>query len=160
MLIRKATKKDLDAVYKTFLELIKSEDAAAKKIGYMAVRKKRHDFGSVARKQLLQSIRQRKSLYLVAEINNHITGYAYATIFRHKDSFFHTYPIGYLNAIVVRKKYRGQGIASALMKEAEKWFKKKKCIMSTLDVFYTNPAINVYTRLGYHAYDYRMFKRL
>ncbi len=162
MRIRKAIPKDTEGVYQTFLELVRSEDSAAKKIkGYSVLRKRKPDFEKQAKKSLLKSIRQRKSLYLVAEIDSKIVGYAYATIIRYQYSYyFQVHPIGYLNAIVVRKKYRGKGIAKALFAEVEKWFKIHKCIMATLDVFYTNPAIKVYTKKGYKAYDYRMFKLL
>jgi len=163
MRIRKATSKDIEGVYRTFFDLINAEDAMARKIpGYpMYLRKRRPDFEKRAKKQLLKSIRQKKSLFIVAEVHNEVVAYAYAITERYKDSFFFSPLNGYLSAIVVRKKYRKQGIARALIKEVEKWFKKKKCIRATLDVFATNPtAIGVYQKLGYATYDLRMFKPL
>lgn len=162
MRIRRATPKDIEGVYHTFLDLINAEDAMAKRIsGYpMNVRKRRPDFEKRAKKQLLKSIRQRKSLFIVAEKNNEIVAYAYATIIRYKDLYFYTPPNGYLDAIVVRKKYRRQGIAKALFKEVETWFTKKKCARAMLDTFTNNPAVEVYTKFGYLTYDYRMFKPL
>ena len=37
-----------------------------------------------------------------------------------------TNPVGYLEGIYVKKQYRKQGIATLLLKEAEKWLKNKK----------------------------------
>lgn len=162
MLIRKATPKDIEGIFKTFLEMVKSEDSASKKVApfLMDLRKKGKDFKEDARKELLREVRERNSLYLVAEDKGKIIGYCYGTVKAEKGPFFKSTLIGHLNGLVVKKQYNGKGIGSKLHRELEKWFKEKKCKQIKLEVFTTNLAKRIYSKLGYHEVISKMNKKL
>jgi len=148
MEIRKATAKDVDEVYRLFLEMIKSEDAASRKSGIslMNLRKKDRNFEKNAKKELLREIRAKNSLYLVAEDKGKLAAYAYGFIPKVKDPFFTMPIVGYFSALLVTKKHRGKGLAKKLKLEMESWFEKKKCDFVYLEVFSTNPAVDLYKK--------------
>ena len=162
MNIRKANSKDIDQIYQLFLEMIKSEDFSAKKVDKCLLnnRKKRQDFISSAKKELLKEFKEKNSIYLITEINNKIVGYVRGFIIENKDPFFNSIKIGYLNALVVLKKYNGKGIGSLLYKEIENYFKKNKCKQIHLEVFENNPAITIYKKWGYKSYIKKMVKKI
>jgi len=51
--------------------------------------------------------------------------------------------------ISVKKEYRGKGLGKQLLKSAEAWAKKNFVLSIELEVIATNPAINLYKKLGY-----------
>ncbi|MBD3304218.1 GNAT family N-acetyltransferase [Candidatus Woesearchaeota archaeon] len=162
MKIRKAQKKDLDEIYKLCLELFKSEDASSSKVGKFLrkLRLRRVDFKSSTKKELLRELRQKDSLYLVAEKDGELVGYIRGEIFNVKDPFFKPQKIGYLHAMVTKKEYRSKGVSNKLYAEMLKWFKKKKCAAVSLEVFATNPAVKVYKKWGYKIATYKMWKKI
>ncbi|NQU79605.1 GNAT family N-acetyltransferase [Candidatus Woesearchaeota archaeon] len=160
--IRKAKKDDLQGVYEVFLDLLRAEDDCACRIAKDAkrFRKRRLDFERSAKKDLLSDIIDRKKRYIIAEIDKEIVGYALGCIPSTKDNFFVLPKTGYFNSLVVRKKYRGEGIASNLHAAMLKWFKEKKCSSVSIEVFVTNPAVNMYERWGYKGVVQKMNKKL
>lgn len=164
ILIRKSKGKDLEQIYKIFLELAKSEDNATKKLDkkLMKVRKRKKDFKTIAKKDLLKSIRSRKSTFLVAEEidKNRIIGYCYFTLNKSWCNFFKKPPILYLNAIVIMKQYRKKGISSKFMEVVNKIAKEHKCNHIFLDVISTNPAKEIYRRWGFKTGTETMFKKI
>lgn len=162
MKIRQATIKDVDQIYEVFLDMIKSEDAAFKKTDsfLMRRRKKRADFITYSKKGLRQEILDKKCKYLVAVIDDKIVGYARGEIQNHQNFFFQKEKVGYLHALAVLKKYRGQKISSQLHQALEVWFIKRNVILINLSVANNNPAIDIYKKWGYKTYIYKMFKKL
>jgi GNAT superfamily N-acetyltransferase len=160
MNIRKATARDVDDVYGVMLELFVPEDKASKKAGLSAIRVRRKDFKTSAKKDLLRAILDKNSLYLVAEDGGDIIGYGYGVVKKEKSPFFVTVPIGYLSAVVVAKNYRGKGVASALHDLLVTWFKKNKCVQIHLEVFEGNPAVPIYEKWGYKTFVRKMGKKV
>lgn len=162
ILIRKAKAKDVDEVYAVLLELIKSEDSSSRKVSQflMDLRRKRSDFQESAKKELIREFREKKSLYLVAKVDNKIVGYARSSIIENQDPFFKTNKSGYLNALAVLKKCAGKGVASKLNQSIENWFKENKCDQIHLEVFENNPAIKIYEKWGYKTFNRKMAKKL
>ena len=162
MKIRKAKKSDLEDIYTLCLELFKSEDASAGKVAMFLrdLRSRRKDFKSSSKKELLREIKEKNSLYLVAEEDNELKGYVRGCIINVKDPFFKPQKIGYLHAIVTKRKYRGKGISNKLYAELLRWFKKNKCSVVSLEVFATNPAVKLYEKLGYKISTYKMWKKI
>jgi ribosomal protein S18 acetylase RimI-like enzyme len=63
--------------------------------------------------------------------------------------------------IYVEPSYRRQGIGKELMRQAEVWAKSQGYSQISLQVFTTNqPAIDLYTSLGYEARSISMFREL
>jgi GNAT superfamily N-acetyltransferase len=162
MIIRKAKSSDIDQIYQCFLEMEKTEDISAKKSAQFLfdARKRRKNFEQCAKKELLREIRERNSIYLVAVENDVVLGYSYGSISKNKNPFFDFPKLGYFNALLVRKKYQGKGIAKLLYLELENWFKEQKCKLIYLDVFFHNPAKNIYPKWGYKFSNEIMMKEL
>jgi len=160
--IRKAKKEDLEGVYELFLELCKSEDVSAIKASkhLKILRQRRPDFEKSVKKELLKSIKDGSSLYLVAEDDGVLFGYCYGTVLKVKDAFFMYPKIGYLHSLVISKKHRGKGVASSLHTDMLNWFKKKGCSSVSLEVFVTNLAKEIYVKWGYKPFVYKMNKKL
>ena len=68
--------------------------------------------------------------------------------------------IGYLHAMVTKKKYRGKGVSNKLYQELLKWFRKNKCAAVSLEVFAINPAVKLYEKWGYKISTHKMWKKL
>lgn len=162
ILIRKAKKSDVHQVYAVFLDMVKSEDASSKKVSnfLMDLRKKRKDFVVSAKKELLREFKENNSIYLVAERNKKVLGYVRGTIVENKNPFFKSIKLGYLNAIVVLKKYTGKGIASLLNKSIERRFKENNCSQIHLEVFEHSPSISIYEKWGYKKFNIKMAKKI
>ncbi|MBU0615789.1 MAG: GNAT family N-acetyltransferase [Nanoarchaeota archaeon] len=160
--IRKARSKDINGIYQCFLDMAESEDRSSKKIAgfLMSVRKRKKNFETSAKKELLREIKEKNSIYLVAEENQEIAGYIYGSIKITKSPFFDLPKVGHFNALVVRKKFRGYGISKLLNQELEKWLKKQGCKMVYLEVFSENPASELYLKWGYKKANYIMAKKL
>jgi len=162
MIIRKAKPEDIDGIYKCFLEMAESEDDSSKRIAdfILDVRKRRKNFEKSAKKELLREIKEKNSVYLIAEENNEIAGYIYGSIKKQKSPFFELPLIGKFNAIVVRKEFRGKGIAKQLNQELEDWMKKQGCKLIYLEVFSENLASELYIKWGYKKTNYIMAKQI
>ncbi|MBW3011402.1 GNAT family N-acetyltransferase [Candidatus Woesearchaeota archaeon] len=160
--IRKAKPSDLEEVYKLFLEMLASEDKAAKKAGISLIRMKRDDrsFEKNAKKELLKEIKKKDGIYLVAEDKGKLVAYAYGFLVTSVDPFFKAPKTGYFSALLVTKKYRGKGIGKTLYKQLEDWFNKKKCDLLVLEVFLENPALRLYEKWKYKPGMCKMFKKL
>jgi ribosomal protein S18 acetylase RimI-like enzyme len=65
---------------------------------------------------------------------------------------------GYTELLGVRRKYRGRGIARALLADAMRRFTAAGMDVASLDVDSENPsgALGLYTRLGYRAVNRTM----
>ncbi len=55
----------------------------------------------------------------------------------------------YISDLVVNKKYRGQGVAAKLMKNAEHFAKEKNTSTIRVAVLANNPSQSFYQKLGY-----------
>ena len=160
--IRNATTKDIEGVYETFLEMAAAEDSACRRIGrYMVnTRQRRKDFTAQAKATLAREFKKEGSIYLVAEFDGALVGYAFATLKNLNDPFFKPVRVGTLDAIAVKKKYRGRGIARELHQELVRWFSMNRCQSIQLDVLSKNPAVDLYKKWGYTVTAHRMTKAL
>ena len=63
--------------------------------------------------------------------------------------------IGFIDAIVIDRNFRGMGIGKYLMEEALSWFKKRECetICATADR-YNSPSWNMFIHKGFSIYDF------
>lgn len=88
--------------------------------------------------------------------DDHPIGYLYQEIRPDPHTFQQT---GTINEIYVEPDYRGQGLAQAMLKDGEAWF--RECGISTRQVFVTSnnlAAVKLYASMGYRIADYRMMK--
>lgn len=110
----------------------------------------------------INDIEDEKSLVIVAEIEGKVVGQLYAYV----DDFDET-PLATachrveIGEISVLPKYKRQGIGTMLMKEAERWARKKKIVdLSVLTYDYNKEAIKFYEQNGYKKYSIKLEKKL
>lgn len=62
-----------------------------------------------------------------------------------------TSPVGYLEGIYIKEKYRNNGYAKRLLNECEIWAKSKGCIEFASDCEITNSqSVNFHLKAGFH----------
>ena len=144
------------------LELIEAEDDASKHAHetMLETRRRRGDFETSAREELLREFEEPNSRFLIALEKDEIVGYARAAILEQPDPFFETTRVGYVHALCVRASERGKGIASQLYREIEPWLKSEGCRQVHLEVFDANEATKIYEGWGYTRFLSKMVKEL
>ncbi len=107
------------------------------------------------------AIKNEDSTVFKACHQNKIIGYLVLYIHDCPEEFF-VYPeFGYIGDLCVDKEYRRQGVAQALISEAEKYLISKNIRSIELDVFLFNEkADRLYTKIGYKNLKYRKRKLL
>ena len=137
--IRQPDKKDLNNVRK-FLDFI--NNLVEEGVQILASKKLSLKEEKEWLKKLLNNIKTRKTIFLLAEDNGVIAGTS--TINLRKDRASHVGEFG----ISIRKEYRGMGLGSYLMKEILKLAKKElKPKIFRLSVYPTNKvALNLYKK--------------
>lgn len=109
-------------------------------------------------KYLKKQSRRRNSVVFVAEIGGKIVGYIMVEIQKLPPIYAHD-KNAYVCDIVVDSQYRGRGIGTALLEEAEGWARKKKMYSIALMVHVANDnAISVYREFGFREHHLKMAK--
>lgn len=159
IIIRKATIKDIENIIPVFLEYENmSERYLDKK--YKSMRNKKKPLLSHMKKELEKDIKKENSLFLIAEEEKEIIGYAAGEL-RNDASILYDMPkTGELSDLAVLKKHQRKGVATKLCKELLSWFKRKKCVMVTLSVNVNNDAQQLYSKLGFDKFYLRMIKKI
>ena len=112
-------------------------------------------FWSKFREMIVEAIRDRERLYLLAEVQGIIAGYleGKATelddVFAPKRSF-------HISGVYVVPERRRQGIATMLVQEALRWAVEQKCQEADLNVLLGNEAKGFYQKVGFRAFQYEM----
>ncbi|MFA7243851.1 MAG: GNAT family N-acetyltransferase [Patescibacteria group bacterium] len=105
---------------------------------------------------------EQNALVVVAEVDNKIVGFLYATIEREDDN---EVARGYnrisVDEVSVLPNHARRGVGSQLLQEVEKWAKIKKISDLTVLVYdFNKNAINFYSKNGYVPYSIKMNKKL
>jgi GNAT superfamily N-acetyltransferase len=87
---------------------------------------------------------------LVAEIDEQVIGYVYATVVSESRPMFVPHRYGRIEAVAVRPEFRSRGIGTSLLRAAEQWLSEQGCEIVRLNVFTSNTAAcALHTRRGY-----------
>ena len=109
-------------------------------------------------KRIKKSIKSRKGIFLVAEIDNKIVGLIDGYIM---ESIYYNEKISYLAHLCVDEKYRNKEIGSKLIEEFSEISKKKGAKYITLSAFEKNiPATNLYNKHGFESYSIYYMKKM
>ena len=119
MIIRKATKKDLKQIIPLYISYLKSQRKFAKWLGNA---KSKIDNIEI-KKGIEKSINENSHLFLVAEYNGKIIGFANTEIMPHRESKTDKKVIEIVDIYSHSKR---KGIGKMLLKEIEKWAKLEK----------------------------------
>lgn len=111
----------------------------------------------ISKNLVKNAIYSKNGLVLVSEIDNMIVGYLMLII--KKKPFFKLKQYGYIQAIIIDKKYRNKKISTKLINKALEWCKEKELKRVSLFVLPNNlHAIDVYENWGFvpFALDMRL----
>src|SRR4051812_12207068 len=91
----------------------------------------------------------RNALVLIAEADSVPCGFSIQWIGTHT-SIYRPKRFGFIGIMFVRRDYRGQGISSLMMKEAQVWFAKRKITHVVLTIMADNKdARGIYEKWGF-----------
>ncbi|MBN2101645.1 MAG: GNAT family N-acetyltransferase [Candidatus Aenigmarchaeota archaeon] len=108
--------------------------------------------------RLAKNIRQKNTVFVIAEENGKVIGFAGAEI-KKNGSDLKARQQGHLFSLYVRPNHRRKGIAEKLLNEVMKWFKEKKIDYLTLERWDHNKiAASLYRKFGYRDRVVSMFK--
>ena len=152
MNIRKVNINDYEDIVNLYKQLFDSE----KKFDDNIVRTYKID--EKEEKRIKKSIKSRKGIFLVAEIDNKIVGLIDGYIM---ESIYYNEKISYLAHLCVDEKYRNKEIGSKLIEEFSEISKKKGAKYITLSAFEKNiHATNLYNKHGFESYSVYYMKKM
>jgi len=106
----------------------------------------------VYKKWITRCIHSNNRHLIVAEDNDNIIGYALAETST-KPPVFKLRKYGYISDMYVTNKYRGKGVAKALLKDLAYWFRNKRLDHIELTVHAKNElALNAWKKYGFEEY--------
>lgn len=101
-----------------------------------------------------------KGVYFLAKDNDQIAGVLIATV-QKRIPIFDVKKGGIIKDIFIHPDYRRQGLATKLLREAQRYFKKKKIKFIELQVKSDNcPALKAYEKFGFEEYKKMMRKKI
>jgi len=159
--IRKARKEDAEKIWPLEVESRKWHKKITDK-KYSLLNKSNIDTKS--KKEFIrytkEDVKDKKSLLLVAVVNNKIAGHIFVRFYKWKWSDKPPL-IAKIGDLTVLKKFGRKGIASMLVKEAEKIAKKRGAKYFYVGVWTTNkPARELYDKNKFEDFHREMFKKL
>ena len=159
MKLTKATLKDLNQFIKLEKEFRKYNESLKIDKQYKPISSSKLKINDY-KKDFSERLNKKNTFFYFAEENKEYIGYIYGYIIK-LPSLFRIKKIGYLDGIIVDKKYRHKKIASKLKKEFFNWLKKQKISICQINVDSKNKnALKVYQKWGFKVDEYRLFKRL
>ena len=152
MIIRKATEKDLKTLNELQIALTKYERKIAKHL--VDPEKVKNEY----LKEYKKRIKQKNSVFFVAQENDKIVGYILGEI--EKPSHHHIFKKrGYIVDAFVIKEYRGKGIGEKLTRRLLEWFKSKGIKWIRVSAYANNKVgINFWKKMGFKNYVVDMTK--
>lgn len=145
MRIKKATIKDFEKLKQIKSEFYLWECKGDKRLNTGYIKK-----GLGAR--LAKNLKQKNTVFFIAEERGEIIGYSGAEIQTNPASFKFK-KRGHLFNLYVRPKYQGKGIGKRLIKKTLRWFKEKKISDLMIMVYSHNKkAHQIYKKLGFKDY--------
>jgi ribosomal protein S18 acetylase RimI-like enzyme len=141
MEIRKAVANDIPEIKKLFWEL--DTDAIKNQPEHFQRSERTENY-------IMEIIESQKSDFLVAVLNNEITGFSLLNEKEVKGmSLLIPCKYAYLQDFIVQEKYRNRGIGTQLLKASKQWAKEHNMEYLRLSVFPTNDSgIRFYKRHG------------
>ena len=158
--IRKAKKEDFESYYRLWYQMEMEHQKRFKGIKKEMLRLNKKYLKENLKKSFLKIIRRKDDILLMASKDNKVIGLIEFEEVKLKLGILLLKKQGNIRDIVVDKKYEGRGIASALKKESDKWFKKNGIKFVTLRYDPDNKhAAKVYKKWGFvHNMDMMVMK--
>jgi len=155
--IKKATKRDIPKVLELAKEFIEEYRKISKAKSKVTVDSALNFKKKIFNKDLSSG---NGAIFLVEE-NNIYVGYIFVLTFIPGMENAKKYAPGYVSDLHIKKKYRKKGFAIKLIKESEKWLKKKNKKEIALDVgTFNKSAINLYKKMKFKDKSIKFEKNL
>lgn len=156
VLIRKATLDDVPQLMRLWKGLMAYHD---RRYGYgRGIFEYRPNKVAIYLKFLKKQLRRRNAAVFVAELDGKVVGDIMVQVNKLPRLFVHDKE-AYIGEIVVDGRHRGKGIGTMLLKEGERWAKKKKMYSIALTVHTANQdALSVYRKSGFKGHHLKMAK--
>lgn len=150
--IRKAEKDDLEALHRLYDEIHQQHVDALPWMFQMPDPHVKHN------EQILDQIKNREGVLLVAETEGQVIGLAEATIKRVPDrADMNPHAYAHVDTLVIGSEWRGRGVGRRLMEQVHRWARVVGLNTVVLGVWHFNQeAIFFYEDLGYEAVEQRM----
>lgn len=148
VVIRKATKKDLNVLLELAAELFEFHEKRHHTKNYQAVKNAR----DLRKKFYISMLRKPKDCALfIAEINNQPVGMIIAAT-ENLPKVYVQNKRGFIREFYVREEYREKGVGKKLMQAATQWLRKKKFKTIALQCWASNTsARRAYEGMGFKA---------
>ena len=151
MLIRKCKETDLSSIkeiFKEFVQLHVEIDPCFKKID-------QHD--EIFARYILNTLKNDKTVVLVAELDGVVVGYGVGQI-QDRPPIYEKCLCGHIDNIAVLAEFRRSGIGGRLFQEIKCWFQSQGIERIELYVAIKNEeSINFWRKMGFEAYLEHMY---
>jgi len=155
MRIRKAIMKDKEGLAKLYLQFWEAHPNIDPLI---SIKKKPTLKNQI--KAAAKDIKKKDEHYLIADDHGRVAGFIELHI-KKNHKMFKVSRFGYINSLVVDKKYRKKGIARLLLKEGLKFFKARKMKYVRTNIYFSNKAaIKVWPKMGFRKESMFMLKKI
>ena len=159
--IRKARRSDLDALVSLWKELSEHHVSFGRRDRNLTPHlRQRPDAARVFAAWARKHVGSRKGVVYLAEVDGKPAGYTLVFIKRNP---FHSKvrEIGFIDQLLVKGKFRGRKISSALFREAMVWFRRKRIRHLSLFVMERNRIPqSIYRKWGFFPFVVEMRKNL
>ncbi len=106
-----------------------------------------------------KDVRSRKNITFVAVVDGKVVGYMELLV-KKNEHYFKIKKYGYVNAVVVDRKYRRKGIARALIKEGLKIFRSKGLKYVQLSAYVKYRVPKIWERMGFKTTSEMMIRKI
>ncbi len=155
--IRQPTRRDANAVVELLAEMLQDMDS------YSDLELNEVD---QVRAQILErfrgSLEKDDHAFLVApmaEEGDELVGIVEASVVS-PPAVFRPRPLIHIHSLYVQPRWRRQGIGRSLLEEALEWGRARGCAEADLSVLASNPARQVYERLGLQVFELEMRRQV
>ena len=159
---RKADRADLEGMFEEFEGFLASIDSLNRLAGKKLLAKR--GYGAAYLKKTLKEVSKNKGVFYVAEVSGKLIGLAAGVV--RKPSRINSIELrrrellGEITELYVDTKFRGRGVAAALMRKMEIYLRGRGCTSASLFVAASNSrARRFYEKSGYRDWYLGVMKR-
>jgi ribosomal protein S18 acetylase RimI-like enzyme len=158
VLVRRVNPRDRDRLYKLWDEFgrVYTKKKLTKPLG-LTWTEEYLDESAIISETTDEFISDPKHICFVAELENNLIGFISGCLNINEKKIYARK--GYIEDWFVSENYRNQGVGKKLYNELIKEFAKEKCDNLEIHAYVSNPAIEMYRKLGFQDMVLKMIKK-